>query len=201
MSLKILDLHKSFAGKPVIAGLNLTLPDRGVFGLSGPSGCGKTTLLLLLAGILKPDTGTIEGLSDKVSMVFQEDRLLPWLTVGENITLILPDRQAALAWLERVRLKDWADRYPAELSGGMKRRVALARALARPSDLLLLDEPFNGMDQDLKSAMFELIKATAVDRAVVLVTHDQADLEQLAQNIVLVGGPPLVLLSQMSIDK
>ncbi len=192
MSIQISHLAKAFDGKPVIADLSLELPDTGIIALSGPSGCGKSTFLYLLAGLLSPDAGTIRGTDPKqVSMVFQEDRLLPWLSAIENIALVLADPRLARDWLARMELSEWADHYPAGLSGGMRRRLALARALAFPSRLLLLDEPFLGMDAELRSHLYALIRETARTRLVLLVTHDAMDIEQLADQVLLAGGPPL----------
>lgn len=199
MSIVVSHLYKSFCGRPVIADLSFEIPDRGIVGLSGPSGSGKTTLLRLLAGLTCPDSGTIVGLDPgRVSMVFQEDRLLPWLSAADNIALIEPDCRIVGEWLAKVKLSECADQFPAQLSGGMQRRIALARALARESKLLLLDEPFTGMDAELKAAIYLLIRETALTRPVLLVTHDFADLQQLADVIMLADGPPLTLKKAVS---
>jgi len=194
MSIQVRQAVKSFAGKTVIADLELNLPERGIIAISGPSGCGKTTLLKLLAGLLTPDSGSIEGeRSRPVSMVFQEDRLLPWLSALENIALVTSSHASAASWLKRLKLSEFADYYPETLSGGMKRRVALARALAFKSCILLLDEPFQGLDADLKQQAYELIREAGRSRLVILVTHDAADILQLADSILLASGPPLKL--------
>jgi ABC-type nitrate/sulfonate/bicarbonate transport system ATPase subunit len=197
VSVLIHELVKRFGGQTVIASLSVTLPERGIVGLSGPSGSGKTTFLRLLAGLDEPDAGRIEGLDrGDVSMVFQEDRLLPWLSALENLSAVLPDRATACHWLELVQLADFADHYPAELSGGMKRRIALARGLAFPSSLLLLDEPFQGVDAEMRRTLYPLVRAAATERLVVLVSHDAADLANLADMILLADGPPLQIHSQ-----
>ena len=185
MSIRLRHVSKAFNGRQVIDNFSLDLPEHGVLGLYGPSGCGKTTLLRLLAGLERPDTGSIEGIDGlKVSMVFQEDRLLPWLTALENIALILPDRTIAREWLVKVRLTDCGSQYPAELSGGMKRRLVLARALAHSSELLMLDEPFTGMDDELKAAMLDLIREDAQKRPTVLVSHTLTDIEALDGQLI-----------------
>jgi len=185
MSIQLANVSKHFGEQSVLNNLSLLLPEKGAVGVFGPSGCGKTTLLRLLAGLDKPDDGLITGLNvNRISMVFQEDRLLPWLTVLENIALVLPDRPQADAWLVKVRLAGCAGQYPAELSGGMKRRLALARALARNSELLILDEPFTGMDEQLKSEMLELIRQESEQRLVILVSHDREDLAALTDQII-----------------
>ena len=194
MSIRLHDISKAYAGHAVIEGLTLDLPECGLIGLSGPSGCGKTTLLRLLAGLDQPDSGTIDGLANQtISMVFQEDRLLPWLSALDNIAIVLGNRDKARIWLEHVRLDSFGDYYPAELSGGMKRRVALARALARPGNLMLLDEPFTGMDAELKTSLFDLLRRAAEDRPVILVTHDISDINQLSDLLLNAEGPPLNL--------
>jgi ABC-type nitrate/sulfonate/bicarbonate transport system ATPase subunit len=192
MTILLRGLTKRFGEQAVLSGLDLALPEQGIVGLSGPSGSGKTTLLRLLAGLDEPDEGLIDGLDrNSVSMVFQEDRLLPWLSALENLSAVLQDRESARDWLERVKLADFADYYPAELSGGMKRRIALARGLAFPSRLLLLDEPFQGIDAELRQALYPLIRSAATDRLVVLVSHDAADLANLADQLLIADGPPL----------
>jgi ABC-type nitrate/sulfonate/bicarbonate transport system ATPase subunit len=196
VSIRIEKISKAYGELKVIDDLTLQLPSNGLVSLSGPSGCGKTTLLRLLAGLEQPDSGLIKGIEKRIiSMVFQEDRLLPWLSAADNVAAVLSSkRREALNWLERVCLpEEFAGYYPAQLSGGMKRRVALARALARPGELMLLDEPFTGMDTDLKENLFPLLWETATRRLVVLVTHDLTDIEALAGQAYRAEGPPLRL--------
>lgn len=166
--------HVSFAydDTPVLQDVSLTVPDTGAVCLFGASGCGKTTLLRLLAGLEVPTAGQVyrpENL--RVAMVFQENRLLPWLTVRQNVELVTADRDAVDAALAAVSLSDAAEDYPAALSGGMQRRVALARALAYGGDVLLLDEPFNGLDDTLKSHIAAAFREHFSHGAIVLVTH------------------------------
>lgn len=187
-------LDVAYPGKKVLSDFSLTLPERGVLGISGPSGCGKTTLLRVLAGLEQPQAGEIEGLApDSVSMVFQEDRLLPWLTARENLQLIFGDAGQAIMWLERMQMADKADVYPDQLSGGMQRRIALARGLGHPGDLLLLDEPFKGLDEALKQALYPFVLNCAKERPVLLVSHDQQELHTLSDHVLLAQGPPLRL--------
>lgn len=181
----------SYDSAPVCAGVTWRLPASGVVCLWGPSGCGKTTLLRLLAGLEKPSAGSVEG-SDRVSMVFQEDRLLPWLSALENVTLIgvaEPDARRMLTALGLTEEEMGA--VPRHLSGGQQRRVALARALTADSDLLLLDEPFNGLDEDIWRRVVPLITACAETRPVVLVTHIRQQAESLGAQMVPLTGTPL----------
>lgn len=168
----------AYGDTPVLKDMSLTLPDTGAVCLFGPSGCGKTTLLRLIAGLEVPTDGTIHREASRVAMVFQENRLVPWLTVRENLLLVTDDGDAADKALAAVSLQDVANELPDALSGGMQRRVALARALAFGGDLLLLDEPFNGLDDTLKGAIAKALRERFAECPIVLVTHslDEAKL-------------------------
>ena len=175
------DVTVTFApNKTVLEHLSLDIPNGKTTAIMGPSGCGKTTLLRLLAGIISPTSGNVTRETDRISFAFQDPALLPWLSAAENVNLVLSDNKKTLPmareWLAHVGLSEDADRYPAELSGGMKQRVALARALATDADVLLLDEPFRGLDAALHVQMRELIRTVRQGKTTVLVTHDESDL-------------------------
>ncbi len=163
----------SYGATPILQNLSVTLPQQGVVGFSGPSGCGKTTLLRILAGLEQPQSGTLSRPENcRLSMVFQEDRLLPWLTAEENVRLVCeaqPHRAAEC--LQAVGLSEAAHHYPDQLSGGMKRRVALARAMAADGDILILDEPFTGLDTALQEEIAALLREQFKDKLILLVTH------------------------------
>lgn len=150
----------------------------------GPSGCGKTTLLRLICGLDAPDSGRIT-LPERARLAchFQEDRLLPWYTAAQNLALVVGN--AAEAWLRRVRLPEAAGLYPDELSGGMRRRVSLARALGHESDILLLDEPLRELDAATAEAMLRLIDDSVGGRTLLLVTHDRAQAEALGCRLIM----------------
>lgn len=196
MSLAAEGLCKAYGEKRVLENFSLTLPERGVATFFGPSGCGKTTLLHLLAGLLAPEGGQVTGREGRtVSMVFQEDRLLPWYTVEENLCLVNPalTRSEVRECLERVGLEGAGEQYPEELSGGMRRRAAFARALAYGGDVLLLDEPFKGQDRTVKERLFAETAAFARQGLVILITHDPEEAALLSRQVYLFSGPPLTL--------
>ena len=150
----IRNLCKSFAGKPVLRDFSAVLPVGQVTGLMAPSGAGKTTLLRILMGLERPDGGTIDGLAGlRLSAVFQEDRLCESFSPIENVAMCAGRSLKAprIKWeLARLLPEECLKRPVSTLSGGMKRRVAVARALLIPSHILLMDEPFTGMDDELK---------------------------------------------------
>ena len=184
--LKINNLYKTFGDKAVISDLSLNCPDRGVIAIMGASGIGKTTLLNIIAGLEVFDSGEFVNSFKKTSYKFQEPRLLDWLTAKENIAAVMPKDEEADKWLEAVGLLDSAEKYPNELSGGMQQRVALARALAYGGDLLLLDEPFSAVDAETKQVLISLIREYAQNKAVILVTHDLTEAEELNADIITV---------------
>ncbi len=166
----------SYGDTPLLQEVSFSLPSAGTVCFSGPSGCGKTTLLRLIAGLETPTSGVIhrpDGL--KIAMVFQEDRLLPWLTVWDNITAVCDDPAAIRGVLQAVSLADDHHRYPDELSGGMRRRVALARAMAYGGDILILDEPFTGLDEGLYRAIAEQLCTRYRNKLILLVTHSDKE--------------------------
>lgn len=197
---------KRFGEKIVLEDFNLALPAQGYIAFMGPSGCGKSTLLRLIAGLEKPDSGTVMlPPRAEISMVFQEDRLLEWATVRENILAVLSggrkcNEPTARLWLERCGIADSADLYPAQLSGGMQRRVAIARAMAYGGDILLLDEAFSGLDEDTKSAVaaFVFDPELARDRLTIMITHDEREALELADTVYYTQGIPLRIVDTHS---
>jgi len=168
-------LGKSYGPKQVLQPLSLTLDVKGCTVLLGKSGCGKTTFLRLLAGLEKPDTGSLslpEGL--KLGMMFQEARLFPWLTCRQNIALGLRDKNDKARLDTLLSLVQLADKYPSQLSGGMQQRAALARTLAMESDLILMDEPFAALDYFTRGQLQQemLHMQRHLDVGLILVTHN-----------------------------
>ena len=171
-----------FGDKAVLDGVTLAVPEKGVTWLSGASGVGKTTLLRVLAGLVKPEPGTVT-LPGRGVMLFQEDRLFPRLSALAQVQAVLPRqrRGEAVKWLELAELSDAAHLPPQKLSGGMARRAALARALAVEGDIWLLDEPFAGVDPARQERILKGLKA--LDRPVVLTGH-QESLRTWADHII-----------------
>ncbi|WP_036718624.1 ABC transporter ATP-binding protein [Paenibacillus harenae] len=181
---------------------------RGEFiSLVGPSGCGKTTVLSLLAGLFPPTKGQVllngervSGPSPKVGYMLQQDYLFPWRTIRENaaVGLAISGRKTALTLkavdelLEVVGLPGAGDRYPHELSGGMRQRVALARTLATEPEVLLLDEPFSALDLHIKLQLEDLVQQTLkrLSKTAVLVTHDLAEAAAMSDRVIVLGRNP-----------
>lgn len=181
--IEIRNLCKSYGEKVIYRELNLIIPEQTISCIIGPSGCGKTTLLRMLAGLEACDEGEILGTTGKrKAFVFQEDRLMPWLSVKENIEYVLAswcskdqmEKQIAQI-LRLLKLSGEENTRVQKLSGGMKRRVAIGRALAFESEILLLDEPFKGLDDDLKWHVLKGMLAYLEEkpRTVICVTHDK----------------------------
>ncbi|WP_312642845.1 ATP-binding cassette domain-containing protein [Hydrogenoanaerobacterium sp.] len=177
----------SYGEKQILHNTNLTLAAGDKIALMGASGTGKTTLLRLMAGLNLPDSGTVQGIpAQGVSMVFQENRLLPHLTALDNLALVAPYKSAAelTALLAEVGLAGEGNSYPKALSGGMKRRVAIARAIALGSPLVLLDEPFSGLDEASRRQTAEFLLQHTTQSIVVAVTHDPQEAQLLGAQIV-----------------
>lgn len=184
--IEIKNLSLSYKGERVIDNFSLAIGKGEKIAFMGPSGCGKTSLMNAIAGLLRPKNGSIKC-TGLVSCVFQEPRLLPWLSALKNVNVVLSDSSAteleAQKWLEAVGLGEDGDKLPSELSGGMQQRVSIARALAYSGDILLLDEPIKGMDTDTKEAVFQLIRESAEDKTVILVTHDEDEALAFADKV------------------
>lgn len=191
--MKLENISFRFGDRSVLEHFNLELPKLGVVVLMGPSGCGKTTLLRLLAGLERADSGTMRDGFQRPAMMFQEDRLLPQLTVLQNILVCRPPGGVmdANKRLQQLGLANEAKTYPGELSGGMKRRLALARALCYDGDVLLLDEPLKGLDEPQRRQLWQVIAAEGSQRLVVWVSHDREEAAEVADRFILLQGPPL----------
>lgn len=180
--IELRDISLRFGDNTVFSHASFSLPDSGVVLLMGASGTGKTTLLRILAGLQKPDSGSVSGLlGRKITVAFQEPRLLPVRTARENVALV-SDTDTADELLLRLNMQDAANDLARTLSGGQQQRVSLARAFAAGHDVVLLDEPFSGLDEENKRLAAGLIQTAAL---AVVVTHDVSDAELLSAADVL----------------
>ena len=179
--MRIEHLTKRFGSETVFSDLTLEISS-GVTCLMAPSGRGKTTLLRILLGLEKADSGTLHDIPDRWGVMFQENRLLENLTAMENLRFAIGPalhEPAAADMLQRLGLGEEGEKAVKDYSGGMKRRLALARALLAPSQALALDEPFAGLDDGNKSVCAALIREAAREKPVLLVTHDSDDIAAL----------------------
>lgn len=192
--IQITDLVLKYGEKIVLDHFSIQLPLTGITALTGPSGCGKTTLLRVLAGLAAPDSGTVEGLQpSETAFLFQENRLLPRRTAGQHMTDVLPKerRSEASTWLSFAELDGEEHTSPNSLSGGMARRLALARCVALGGKALLLDEPFAGVDEARALRILNRLKQLNIP--VFLVSHESAILTA-CDRVYSFEGPPLTLI-------
>ncbi|MGI5849601.1 MAG: ABC transporter ATP-binding protein [Christensenellales bacterium] len=204
MSIRIGSLTKKFGSQVLFDHINFEIPLNKTTVLAGRSGCGKTTLLRMIAGLDKDYAGEITGIPQKISFMFQEDRLIPWRSAKENIAFVLKDimdidtmNKIIDDMITFVQLTGHEDKLPENLSGGMKRRVAMARAFCYPASLLLLDEPFKGFDAKLNMDMTALLNRLfiAANKTVIMVNHDMSIMDNIDCKVInldeLVHNSPL----------
>jgi NitT/TauT family transport system ATP-binding protein len=212
------DVGKQFAGYTAVEAITLDVSAGRFVSIVGPSGCGKSTVLSLIAGLIAPTTGTVSifgeplaGLNRRAAYMFQQDALLPWKTVVDNIRLGLDirgrgaaeARTEAAKWVDRVGLRGFGDRYPYQLSGGMRKRVAMAQAWIVQPDLLLMDEPFGALDVHTRLRMESELLTLWTDshQTVIFVTHDLEEAISLADEVfVLSAGPASHLVGRYPVD-
>lgn len=179
--LEMKNVSKAFDGQPVLRGFSARFPEGSRTCVMGASGCGKTTLLRLLLGLIRPDGGEVcIRPGTRFSAVFQEDRLLEQLTAAANVRLAAPRVEAGQAEAALLALgipKDSLIQPVSAFSGGMKRRAALCRALLAEYDVLVLDEPYKGLDEDTRARVMRLVAEYTRGRTVILVTHDPQEAE------------------------
>ena len=190
MILKAENITKTFDGKTVIDNFSNEFEDGSFTVIMGPSGCGKTTLMNILMGLLAPDSGTVTGNNARLSAVFQENRLCENLSVLSNLRLVMsgkPDTDMLRHELDALGLKDCADKPVNRLSGGMKRRAALLRALLAQYDILFLDEPFKGLDDETKASVMAYCREKTKGRTVIMITHDKTEADYFGGKIITLG--------------
>ena len=179
------EITKKFGSKTVLDNFSAVFTDNSTTCLLAPSGAGKTTLLHIIAGLLPFDSGEIAGTDGKkTTVVFQTPRLLPWLTARENVEAVTKKKNEAAYFLEQTELYGEINKYPDNLSGGQKQRVALARAMAFGGDILLLDEPFTGLDEKLTDRIWLKIKERFKNAIIICSIHDSGLAEKIADKIL-----------------
>lgn len=208
---KFSEVHKRFGSLQVIKDLNFKVPEGEVVSFIGLSGCGKSTTLRIIAGLEEVDKGTVEKKFNNLGFIFQEPRLLPWKTVLDNICFVLKDRisdkverqEIALHYLNLMELTQFKDYYPAQLSGGMKSRVSVARALAIDPDIILMDEPFSDIDFPLRLVLIDSLKdiLEKESKTVIYVTHDIRDALLLSDRIYVLTARPMQLKEELFISE
>jgi NitT/TauT family transport system ATP-binding protein len=202
-------------GAPVLEDVGLSIEQGEVLTLLGASGCGKSTLLKMVAGLLRPQGGHVsfqghplEGINTRVGYMTQDDTLLPWRTLRANLALALTlggtrdrhtVRDRVRSHLEMVDLADHGDLYPAQLSGGMKRRALLARSVITEPVMVLMDEPFAAIDADLREELHAQMRATVerLDQTVLFVTHDISEAALLSDRVAVIGGRPVATVRKV----
>lgn len=212
------DVRMAFGEFVAVDEVNLTVADGEFLAIVGPTGCGKSTILNAVAGLLKPARGTVtidgapvKGVGGDIGYLFQQDALLPWKTSIENVELGLMFRgvgkaerhEKAKAWLAKVGLKGFEDRYPHQLSGGQRKRVQMAQALITGPKVILMDEPFSALDIHTRHLMQnELLRLWQEERrAVIMITHDLEEAIALGDRVVvLAAGPRSRVIDSFPVD-
>ena len=175
--LKLENLTVEYQKNKILENVSVSFVDGTITAITGRSGIGKTTLLRVLCGLKKPSDGKVLSSYNRPAYIFQEPRLFPWMTALENVLAVCNDEEKARHYLSRLLPDEGALlKYPHELSGGMKQRVSIARAIAYEPDLLLMDEPFRGLDPETKEETVRLVLDSIRRKTVLTVTHDEEDL-------------------------
>lgn len=208
--IKIDNVSKYYGSLKVLENLNIEIESKQIICIVGPSGCGKSTILNLLSDTFEPDSGEIKKIKDmKISYVFQKSRLLPWRTLEQNMRFVLECKYEKSTiderinyWFEQVELKGCESLYPNQLSGGMEQRVALARAFSVHSDLLLMDEPFKGLDEPLKFRMLALAAKLweKQQNTIIFVTHSIREALLFGQKVVVLKDKPTKVIEEIIIN-
>ncbi|MGE4215038.1 MAG: ATP-binding cassette domain-containing protein [Anaerotignaceae bacterium] len=201
MKLGLFSVTKFF-DKQILKDFTINFKEGKTTVLLGPSGCGKTTVMNLLLGLIKADKGEIiaDGTA-KMSVVFQEDRLLETITVLQNLLAVNANENLCIEIINSLGIGEAANKYPSQLSGGMKRRVALARAIAYRGDIFILDEPFKGIDVSLKQRVIEEIKKAIKGKTCVIITHEIAEAVAVGDEVVILCGNPLIIRKTMALNE
>ncbi len=180
-----------YDSETVFKNFSIEIHENEVTGVLGHSGCGKTTFMELASGILKPSSGRITPFAaERTAFVFQEDRLLPWKSAVENITFIGASAEQARKYLAKTGLSESESKLPEELSGGMSRRLSIARALAFGGDCFFIDEPLHGLDIKTSGEILSLLRKEISGKTALIITHSLEEAFALCDRIIIAGGTP-----------
>ncbi|WP_221372425.1 ABC transporter ATP-binding protein [Clostridium perfringens] len=205
MSIKLINIEKNFGNKKIYDKFSLIFEEGKINCILGKSGCGKSTLLNIIANLEDINSGEIIGVPEKIAYIFQEDRLIEWNIIYTNMELSLlkfytkDEREEKIKnILREVELEDYINSYPKELSGGMRQRANIARALLYDGKLLLMDEPFKSLDKSSKENIIKIFKKNHLEKnnTVIMVTHDINEALSLGDNIFILGGSPVSLMDK-----
>lgn len=198
--IEIKNLSKSFGEKKIFENLSLTINTGECTAFLGQSGLGKTTLLRCISLLAKADSGVITGMENlRKTYVFQENRLLDELSVLQNILCVSPDKERALYFLDKTFLLEDRNKKCYQLSGGMKRRLAVAKALAYGGDFFFLDEPLRELDEDTNDKIMQLIKEEIRNKTAILITHDLSQAEFLADRCIFFDFQPMQIAKDIKL--
>ncbi len=191
MDIRLTQVSKRFQDKLLLENLSLIFPEGRLTCLMGPSGSGKTTIINCILGLTKPDSGEITGTEGKlIAAVFQEDRLIEHWDAVRNVKLVCDKAVTTTQVLEELKevgLEEAFKKPVRDYSGGMRRRVAIVRAMLAQSELIVLDEPFQGLDDRLKYQVIDYVKRKTIGKTVILVTHDREEAERLGAERISLG--------------
>lgn len=189
MTIRLVKINKSFDNVPVLKDVDMAFPEGSITCIMGVSGIGKTTLMNVLMGVVKPDSGDIHGMrGKKVAAVFQESRLIEHWDAVKNVLLVCGkniNAQTVEEHFEEVGLRDYDNKPVRNLSGGMKQRVAIVRAILAESNILIMDEPLQGLDEELKQQVIDYVQKHTKGKTVLIISHDKDEVGRLGAGLVI----------------
>jgi len=207
---KIREINKSFGKLDVLVNVSIDFPHGKTTCILGPSGCGKTTLLNIISGLWAEDSGNIYGFQGDIAYVFQEDRLIPWKNIEDNLRFVLRGKINKMEmdniidkYLKLVSLEEYKRYYPSQLSGGMRQRINILRAFIYPSNLIIMDEPFKSLDINTKQVLIDFCKflREIYEKTCIIVTHDIDEAILLGHRIVILTDKPTTVKKIIEIEE